>query len=152
MKLIPTSKLFHTLVQTRELQNRIVWMDLLTRQTCPLPPGWWRSEAGPPGAGCPWLLPHLTYWPEVQRSVTFPCSCPPQLCLHRVKERKWHTLTCNCMYKVFITSFLTIYFQRFIAGKSLQSSILTKLVREGHMGVCILLKMDVQLYICTITH
>ena len=54
---------------------------LLTRQTCQLPPGWWRFAAGPQGAGPPQELPRWTCWHEVRIFVASPCSCPPPPCL-----------------------------------------------------------------------
>lgn len=54
---------------------------LLTRQTCPLPPGWWRFEAALPEAVNQLDLPRWTCWHVGKRSAASPCSSPQPPCL-----------------------------------------------------------------------
>lgn len=53
----------------------------LTRQTCPVPPGWWRSEAGLQEAEHLLGRPRWTCWRVERIFAAFPYSCQPPPCL-----------------------------------------------------------------------
>lgn len=62
----------------------------LTRQTCPVPPGWWRSEAALQEAEHLLGRPHWTCWHVERIFAASPYSCQPPPCLKSHTDKSGH--------------------------------------------------------------